>query len=133
MSLLDIVLGKPLANSDERGEQIGVSSGIPIFGLDALSSAAYGPEAALTLLIPLGAAGVAYILPVSASTQSSPAKFRSRNSPCQPFPEQRTGGLVAFAPCYFAGGPGSPNSSAASSYSERTCLSCRGVLAHSAP
>ena len=29
-------------------------AGIPIFGLDALSSAAYGPEAALTLLIPLG-------------------------------------------------------------------------------
>jgi hypothetical protein len=34
---------------------------------DALSSAAYGPEAALTLLIPLGAAGIAYIAPISAS------------------------------------------------------------------
>src|SRR5262249_57684188 len=31
------------------------------------SSAAYGPEAALTLLIPLGLAGVAYIVPISAS------------------------------------------------------------------
>ena len=67
MSFVDILLGKPLATSDERAEQIGVSAGIPIFGLDALSSAAYGPEAALTLLIPLGAAGVAYIVPVSAS------------------------------------------------------------------
>jgi len=67
MSFLDIVLGKPLATSDERAEQIGTSAGIPIFGLDALSSAAYGPEAALTLLIPLGAAGIAYIVPVSAS------------------------------------------------------------------
>jgi amino acid transporter len=67
MSVVDILLGKPLATSDERAEQIGVSAGIPIFGLDALSSAAYGPEAALTLLIPLGAAGVAYILPVSLS------------------------------------------------------------------
>ena len=67
MSVVDILLGKPLATSDERAEQIGVSAGIPIFGLDALSSAAYGPEAALTLLIPLGAAGVAYILPVSVS------------------------------------------------------------------
>jgi amino acid transporter len=65
VSLLDILLGKPLATWDERAEQIGASAGIPIFGLDALSSAAYGPEAALTLLIPLGAAGVAYILPVS--------------------------------------------------------------------
>src|SRR6202047_77862 len=65
MSILDILLGKPLATSDERGEQVGVSAGIPIFGLDALSSAAYGPEAALTLLIPLGMAGVAYIVPIS--------------------------------------------------------------------
>src|ERR1700720_824862 len=67
MSILDILQGKPLAPSDERGEQVGVSAGIPIFGLDALSSAAYGPEAALTLLLPLGLAGVAYIVPVSAS------------------------------------------------------------------
>ena len=67
MSVADVLLGKPLATSDERAEQIGASAGIPIFGLDALSSAAYGPEAALTLLIPLGAAGVAYILPVSLS------------------------------------------------------------------
>jgi amino acid transporter len=67
MSFVDILLGKPLATSDERAEQIGPVAGIPIFGLDALSSAAYGPEAALTLLIPLGAAGVAYIVPMSAS------------------------------------------------------------------
>ncbi|HUK51971.1 MAG TPA: APC family permease [Candidatus Binatia bacterium] len=67
MSVLDILLGKALATSDERAEQIGASAGIPIFGLDALSSAAYGPEAALTMLIPLGAAGVACIVPVSAS------------------------------------------------------------------
>jgi len=33
--------------------------------LDALSSAAYGPEAALTILLPLGAAGVGYIVPLS--------------------------------------------------------------------
>jgi amino acid transporter len=65
MSVLDVLLGKPLATSDERAEQIGTSAGIPIFGLDALSSAAYGPEAALTLLIVLGAAGVRYIVPVS--------------------------------------------------------------------
>jgi amino acid transporter len=67
MSLLDILFGKPLASFDERAEQIGTSAGIPIFGLDALSSAAYGPEAALTLLIPLGAAGTAYIVPISLS------------------------------------------------------------------
>ncbi len=67
MKLLDVCFGKPLAASDERAEQLGIASGIPIFGLDALSSAAYGPEAALTLLIPLGAAGIAYIVPISTS------------------------------------------------------------------
>src|SRR5258708_1737465 len=67
MSLLDFVLGRPMASKEERAEKIGAAAGIPIFGLDALSSAAYGPEAALTVLIPLGAVGVAYILPVSVS------------------------------------------------------------------
>jgi amino acid transporter len=66
MSILDVVLGRPLASSEERAEQIGPAKGIPIFGLDALGSAAYGPEAALTLLIPLGVAGLQYILPLSA-------------------------------------------------------------------
>jgi amino acid transporter len=65
MSFLQLVTGKPLATSEERAEHIGPISGIPVFGLDALSSAAYGPEAALTLLIPLGAAGIAHIVPIS--------------------------------------------------------------------
>ena len=67
MKLLDLLLGRPLATEDEKAERIGPAKGIPIFGLDALSSAAYGPEAALTLLIPLGMAGVAYIVPLSFS------------------------------------------------------------------
>ena len=62
---LNFLMGKPLATSEERAECIGPIAGIPIFGLDALSSAAYGPEAALTLLISLGALGVAYIVPIS--------------------------------------------------------------------
>ena len=60
-----LLLGRPLATSEERAEHIGPIAGIPIFGLDALSSAAYGPEAALTLLLPLGLLGVKYIVPVS--------------------------------------------------------------------
>lgn len=65
MSLFDVVVGKPLATTEERAEHIGPIAGIPVFGLDALSSAAYGPEAALTLLIPLGLAGIQYIVPIS--------------------------------------------------------------------
>src|SRR6202051_3531936 len=67
MSLLDFLFGPPLRSDEDREERVGPAAGIPIFGLDALSSAAYGPEAALTLLIPLGAAGIAYILPISIS------------------------------------------------------------------
>src|SRR6202451_1808187 len=65
MSFFDVVVGKPLATTEERAEHIGPISGIPVFGLDALSSAAYGPEAALTLLIPLGLAGIQHIVPIS--------------------------------------------------------------------
>jgi hypothetical protein len=67
MNILDLVVGKPIKTSDERAEQIGPSQGVPIFGLDALSSAAYGPEAALSLLIPLGLLGTRYIVPISAA------------------------------------------------------------------
>src|ERR1700735_3772588 len=64
MAIQDRIFGKPLATSEERAEQIGVAAGIPIFGLDALTSAAYGPEAALALLIPLGIVGTQYLLPI---------------------------------------------------------------------
>ena len=67
MPIQDRIFGKPLATSEERAEQIGVGAGIPIFGLDALTSAAYGPEAALALLIPLGMLGTQYLLPIITS------------------------------------------------------------------
>ena len=67
MSLGDLLFGKALANYEDSGQRLGPLEGIGVFGLDALSSAAYGPEAALTLLIPLGALGVQYIVPISFS------------------------------------------------------------------
>jgi amino acid transporter len=65
LSLTDVLLGRPLASSEDQAQRIGPVRGVPIFGLDALSSAAYGPEAALTILLPLGLAGVKYIVPLS--------------------------------------------------------------------
>ncbi len=65
MSFTDSLFGRPLATSEERAEHIGVAAGIPIFGLDALTSAAYGPETALALLIPLGIAGIAHLIPIT--------------------------------------------------------------------
>lgn len=65
MSFFDLLLGKPLATSAEKDEHIGVAAGVPIFGLDGLTSAAYGPEAAMALLIPLGMVGVQqHLLPI---------------------------------------------------------------------
>jgi amino acid transporter len=64
MSFTDSLFGRPLATSEERAEHVGVAAGIPIFGLDALTSAAYGPETALSLLIPLGLMGIQYIVPI---------------------------------------------------------------------
>ena len=67
MKFADIVFGRPLATEEDKAERIGPARGIPVFGLDALSSAAYGPEAALTLLIPLGMAGAYFIWPITIS------------------------------------------------------------------
>ena len=65
MPFLDTLLGKPLASEEDSEQRVGVLTGVPSFGLDALGSAAYGPEAALTILIPAAAAGIAYVLPIS--------------------------------------------------------------------
>src|SRR6516165_10064658 len=66
MGLSDWLFGRMLATDEEGEQRVGVFAGIPMLGLDALGSAAYGPEAALTLLIPLGVAGLGHIGPISA-------------------------------------------------------------------
>lgn len=65
--MLDFLLGAPLRSSEDSKQRVGVLTGIPIFGLDAMASAAYGPEATLTVLRPLGALGLVYILPLTVS------------------------------------------------------------------
>ena len=67
MGLVDLLFGRPLASSEDEGQRITPTQGIPTFGLDALSSAAYGPEAALTILLPLGLAATRYIVPLTAA------------------------------------------------------------------
>ncbi len=65
LSFIDTLVGRPLASEEEDEQRIGALAGIPTFGLDALSSAAYGPEAALTVMLVLGAASAGYILPIT--------------------------------------------------------------------
>src|ERR1700674_2683668 len=67
MGFIDVLFGRPLASSEDEGQRITPLQGIPTFGLDALSSVAYGPEAALTILLPLGLLGVRYIVPLTAA------------------------------------------------------------------
>src|SRR5947209_2371836 len=66
MQWTELIFGRPLRGEEQEAQKIGSLRGIPVLGLDALASAAYGPEAALTILIVLGAAGTRYIVPISA-------------------------------------------------------------------
>jgi len=61
MRFIDVLLGRPLATTEGRTRKIGLPSGIAAMGLDGLSSAAYGPEAMLAILAPLGLAGLAEV------------------------------------------------------------------------
>ena len=65
MPLSDVLFGRPLATAEEEGQRVGVAAGVPMLGLDALASAAYGPEAALTVLLAVGVAGVGAVGPIT--------------------------------------------------------------------
>jgi len=58
--LARLLLGRPLASRESRSREIGTLEGVPALGLDGISSSAYGPEAALSILAGVGAAGLAY-------------------------------------------------------------------------
>ena len=57
MNIFRILLGKSLANYEESHQYIGPMAGLALLGLDGLSSSVYGPEAAATVLLPLGIHG----------------------------------------------------------------------------
>lgn len=59
-----LFLGRYLRNRENDERKIGAFEGVPAMGLDGLGSSAYGPEAALTVMIPLGAAGLAHLGPL---------------------------------------------------------------------
>jgi amino acid transporter len=63
-TLVCFLLGRPLANREGSSRGIGAGEGVPALGLDGLSSSAYGPEAALSILAAAGAAGLADLGPV---------------------------------------------------------------------
>jgi hypothetical protein len=63
--ITDALLGRPIPTDEDEVERVGPLRRVGILRLDALGSAAYGPEALLTALIPLGASGTRYVLPIT--------------------------------------------------------------------
>lgn len=64
MNFNTLLFGRRLANREHQDKKIGWIEGVPAMGLDGLGSSSYGPEAALSVLIPLGAVGLVYLGPV---------------------------------------------------------------------
>src|SRR5689334_3476374 len=67
MSLMRILFGRRLATQEHDDQLIGAPMGVPVLGLDALASAAYEPQAMLTVLLPLGPAAPGYGVPLPLS------------------------------------------------------------------
>lgn len=65
ISFTRLLVGRPVANREAESRKIGVLEGLPAMGLDGLSSAAYGPEAALAVLAATGAAGAGAVVPIT--------------------------------------------------------------------
>ncbi|HEV2673089.1 MAG TPA: APC family permease [Aliidongia sp.] len=65
MSLSHVLFGRRLANREAKGTKIGAVAGLAAMGLDGLSSVAYGPEATLTVLMPLGALALGPLVPIT--------------------------------------------------------------------
>ena len=61
------LLGRPLRSSALQHERLTKTAAIGAFGLDALSSVAYGPDEILYVLLLAGSAGLAFDIPIAAA------------------------------------------------------------------
>ena len=66
VNLRTFLFGRPIRDEEAETEHLGPVTGVPVLGLDALASAAYGPEAALTVLLGVGALATSLIRPILA-------------------------------------------------------------------
>src|SRR6202022_4732279 len=66
-SVYRLAFGRPLRTSEGDHERLDRPRAIGAFGLDALSSVAYGPDEILYVLVLAGSAGVAWNLPIAAA------------------------------------------------------------------
>ena len=63
--LRDLLFGRRLANREAEGQKMGLVPALPAMGLDGLSSAAYGPEAMLSILAAAGAPALGFVQPLT--------------------------------------------------------------------
>jgi len=61
----DLLVGRPLDSEAIGTERLSVAKALPILSSDALSSVAYGPEAALTVLAAAGAGALLWNVPIA--------------------------------------------------------------------
>lgn len=64
-NFINKILGRPLATKEHKKQSFSIITGLPALGLDSFASTAYGPEAALMVLLPLGISGLHYFLPIT--------------------------------------------------------------------
>src|SRR5262245_58858317 len=64
MSVLGKIIGRPLPSKAKKKKELSVLTGVPALGLDAFASTAYGPEACLMVLLPLGITGLTHFFPI---------------------------------------------------------------------
>ena len=67
MDLSNLLSVRRLANREGEARKVTAIEAVPAMGLDGLASSAYGPEAALTILMPAGALGLHVISPIMAA------------------------------------------------------------------
>jgi amino acid transporter len=65
MSAYRLIFGRPLRTSEAEHERLDRPRALGAFGLDALSSVAYGPDEIVYVLILAGSAGLAWNLPIA--------------------------------------------------------------------
>src|ERR1035437_1898032 len=60
-----VVFGRPLTSEADLAERLPIWKALPVFSSDALSSVAYGPEAAMYTLLAAGSIAIAWRVPIT--------------------------------------------------------------------
>ena len=67
------MIGSPIASAEHEHQLLPKFLALPIFSSDCLSSVAYATEEVVLVLVLAGAAGLGFILPISAAIITLPA------------------------------------------------------------